>query len=429
MVNLWRDKNSSIHQLFCLFNFIRMHSFVSALLSGLFLNGAFWAENAAAQHRQTLLSERLLSTRAQGMAGTGLGMIQGGEAGVLNPALIGGLPGQASSGLRGLSFPSLSVGSSASSLELMQKVLGSSTSDADLKGAVRAMGDNEGASFRQQIYPNFVYGRMLFGLLQTSVADLQTYRLSSPRKSSYLPDSESAHVDRVADVFLRSSLAGVFGFAVPMGRRATFGVTGRYALRTTALGTVERTPESEEKSTKSITDGAVVTQGYNVDAGIYLELFAQSGLGLSLVGRNLGEGNHEMVTKKSSSNEKITKQQGILRDPSDVDLGLSWAPVPRKGDLAFGVSLEAPGLLRDDLAIDQKLRLGGEFALGRVVEDSFLVLRAGHDLRAPSFGVAIDALLFRLEGSFYNSSVHLPNGLTRDVDSFLLRTSWDLSPQ
>jgi hypothetical protein len=394
------------------------------------LTGTLWAEIAVSQHSQTLLRESFSSTRSKGMAGTGLGLIQGGEAGFLNPALIGGLPGQGSTGLRGLSFPSLSVGSTDGSLDLVDKVAGSDPGNADLKGMIRAMGDNQGASFRHQIYPNLVYGRLLFGLLQTNVADVQAYRLREPRQSIYLPESQGSSVDRVADVFLRSSLAGVFGFSVPMGRRATFGVSGRYGLRTTALGTAERAPESESQSTKAILDSAVVTQGYNVDAGIYVSLAPQSGIGLSLVGRNLGEGIHEPLEKKSeATNESptVTEQQELLRDPTDVDFGLSWAPPPRRGDFAFGMSLEALGLLREDLALDQKIRLGGEFALGQVVEDAFLVFRVGHDLRGPSFGVAIDAILFRLEGAYYNSTVHLPNGASRDESSYLLRTSWDLT--
>jgi hypothetical protein len=394
------------------------------------LAGVLWAEIAVSQHRQTLLRESLSSTRSKGMAGTGLGMIQGGEAGFLNPALIGGLPGQGSNGLRSLSFPSLSVGSTEGSLNLADKVVGSDPGNADLKGMIRAMGDNQGASFRHQLFPNLVYGRLLFGLLQTNMVDVQTYRLREPRQSIYLPESQGPSVDRVADVFLRSSLAGVFGFAVPMGRRATFGVSGRYGLRTTALGTAERAPESEAQSTKAILDNALVTQGYNADAGIYVSLAAQSGIGLSLVGRNLGEGIHEPMDKKSTATSeagKVTEQQELLRDPSDLDFGLSWAPVPRRGDFAFGMSLEALGLLREDLALDQKIRLGGEFALGQVVEDAFLVFRAGHDLRGPSFGVAIDAVLFRLEGAYYNTPVHLPNGASRDESSFLLRTSWDLN--
>jgi hypothetical protein len=416
-------KKSRIAQRFFKFEFFLRQ----ASIAGLCLAGALWAEVAAAQHRETLLRESYTSTRSKGMAGTGLGLIQGGEAGFLNPALIGGRPGQSSTGLRSLSFPALSVGSTDGSLELVDKVAGSDTGNADLKGMIRSMGDNTGANFRHQIFPNLVYGRFLFGLLQTNVADIQTYRLRESRQSLYLPESQGPAVDRVADVFLRSSLAGVFGFAVPMGRRANFGVSGRYGLRSTALGTAERASESEAQSTKDIVDSALVSQGYNVDAGVYISLEPQSGLGLSLVGRNLGEGVQEPLDKSSTTKPKVTEQQQLLRYPSDVDLGFSWAPVPRRGDFAFGMSLEALGLLREDLALDQKIRLGGEFALGQVVEDAFLVFRAGHDLRGPSFGVSIDALLFRLEGAYYNTTVHLPNGSSRDEGSYLLRTSWDFS--
>jgi hypothetical protein len=377
----------------------------------------------ATPHLKTLSSQLYQSTRAEGMAGTGLGIVTQGGAVFLNPALIGGgLQEQQAGGLQGLSFPGLSVESTPDSVTAAGQALGS-VDEVDFASVLDGLEGRHGIHFRQQMFPNIVFGRLLFGVLQTAVMDVQSYQLERPAPSAFASDGSVGAFERAADVFARSDLLAIFGFSVPMGKRASLGVGARYGLRTTAVGTAEVGSGAERESADKISSEAVVAKGYGVDAGIVMLLSQKNGLSLSLVARNIGDTAFEAMDAGDG--------QKVEQDLADFDVGLSWAPVFRRTPLSPALSVEVHDLARSDLELSHKLALGAEIGFGNRYSKAPLALRAGHNLLGPSYGFSLDLFLFQVEAAAYTQAVHLPEGADQDVRTetrYIIRTSWDLAP-
>lgn len=388
------------------------HGGLLAVASG--LTCLFLGSVANADYFLSLDKETYVSTRAAGMAGVGLGFVDDFNAIFLNPAKLG--TGSQAAGLRSLSFPALSVESTRYSTAFAKELTNSGSLGGDITPVLEGLDGKRGVHFRQQFFPNLVFGRVFAGLLQSTVLNAQSYRLRTAEPSRF--SDEAVSFDRAADVYFRSEVGLVTGFSAPMSHQADFGVMARYGMRTLGMGTAELGAGTEEASGSAITDGVESYQGFNVDAGLFWRIHDGTGLGLSVVGRNLGEGQYTVMETSSGASDRS--------DPSDLDAGLSLSPKSRKSPFSPSFGVEVHDILRDDLPFSDKIRFGGELAFGNDYRSSWLAVRAGHDLHGSSYGASIDLFLFRFEVAIYNTIVVLPIGESRNDPRFILRTSWDL---
>ena len=370
---------------------------------------------AGSAHVRTLQGEVYQSTRAAGMAGVGVCHVSDGDAAMLNPALIGG-GYRSQSGLVSLSFPALSAESTQQSLDFADSLL-SGGGDLELSTVLGTVEENTGIHYRAQMFPNFVVGRLFFGVLQTAMVDAQSYRLPSSKPSRFAPEGAQRSVSKAADVFGRSETMALFGFAVPMGKHALLGATTRYGLRSVMSGTAELGSDTEKESTQAIEDGSVSLRGYAVDAGVHVRLLPEAGIVLGLVGRNVGGTSYE----RSEGSDPLPE---YANEPADLDVGLAWVPEYRRAPFAPALSIEVAEVLRNDLLITDKVRFGLELAFGNRYVEAPLALRVGHNLLGPSFGASVDLALFKFEAAVYTEDVHLPSE-TRNEMRYLIRTSWD----
>jgi hypothetical protein len=356
-------------------------------------------------HIATLQRQSYQSTRAEGMAGTGLGSVTDADAAFLNPALIGGgyTP---TAGLNHVSFPGLAVGSTTDSLEFGGELLGSDELGKGLASVVDKVGSDQGMHYRQQMFPNFVYSRLLFGVLQTATADVHGYRLGTNQD--------------VDAVFSRSELQGVFGFSVPMGPRALVGATARYGLRWVMAGVVEDGPGTNGSSVADVEKSGQWLRGSTVDVGFNVLLAPKAGVLASLVGRNVAKSLDTFQSPGSSDDALVATTEA-----TDVDVGLAWTPRFKRALLSPSLSLEAHEVARSDLELEDKIRLGAELVFGNNASSAPFALRLGHNLSGWSYGASVDLFLCRLEGAVHTKAVHL--GTESRVEThYLLRTSWDL---
>lgn len=344
------------------------------------------------------------------MAGTGLGHISDSDAAFLNPALVGG-GYRNQPGLRSLSFPGLSAEATPGSLDFAGDVLREKYGAAGLGSTLRGLDADSDIHFREQMFPNVVIGRLLFGVLQGATLDVHGYRKDDRTQAA------STNKATEALVYGRTELAGVFGFSVPMGKRALLGATARYGLRTQIRGLANLADDQVSEAADAIEKSNIVQRGFAVDAGLHIMPWPLAGLSLALVGRNLGRDRYE---------PKAGPWVGLpsTSDTTDVDAGITWAPLLRKAAISPALALEMHGILRPDLEPQDKASLGLEVAFGSSGSLAPITLRAGHTLWGPSFGFSLDLQLFRLEAASYTQAVHLDHE-TRTETRYIVRTSWD----
>ena len=174
--------------------------------------------------------------------------------------------------------------------------------------------------------------------------------------------------------------------------------------------------DTEEESAASIFDSPQATQGISTDAGLSVLVSKEMGLIVSVVGRNLRESHFEPITETSVQE----------KDRMDLDTGFSFAPTFRKTAVSPSLSLEMHHILRNDLDIENKLKIGAEIGFAKLFKNSALSLRGGYDMSAPSAGISLDLLLFSIELAAYNHLVNIGDHTKRNETRYLLRTSWDL---
>ncbi len=390
------------------------------LVSSLMREGSAQAspKNPDRQAR-SLVMERYASPRSRGMAGTGLSHVSDWNAVYLNPALLGDPFGpRVSSNLRSLTFPSLSGDVSEDAIGVMDK-LGKVTTGSDGFAPVfKTFDGSRGFHLRQEAFPNLVLGRFLFGFHQSILTDAQSYRLSEPKESivGRGDDGTAVTYETEAVVHARAESYTVVGFSVPAGKRASLGVMGRYGVRAQADGTAEVGIGTEESSLGRASDEPAVGHGFNADVGFIYEFWEKGGGRFSLVGRNLGEGQFLGVEDNAV----------VIADPMELDVGVALAPRFRRRPYSPAFSIEAHELLRGDVDIVNKFRIGAEVGFAKLYSKSHFALRLGTDLHGFSYGLSLDIFLFRIDLAAQSYRVHLPDRKARNEQRYLFRTSWDL---
>lgn len=351
-----------------------------------------------------------------GMAGTGLSSLLDASSIYANPALMGNPFGPRPSGiLRQLTFPGLSFGFSDNGLDLLEDAREAAQDPEGMGAFLSRFGKGEGFHLGEELLSGILVHRFFLGVHQSMVLDVQGYPLARARPSRF-PEGAMTEVTAEALVYGRAGLYVLGGFSLPAGDRASFGVMARYGLRTTVSGVSELGAGTEDAEGERLADTVEVGHGFNVDLGLVYEFWRAGGGRVSVVGRNVGMGSYQSVDEEKPY---------AKADPFDLDIGLALAPSFRRVSVAPVFSVEFHEIMRQDLLLEDTVRIGAELGLAKPFEQSPLSLRVGHDLMDFSYGTTIDLFLFRLELASSHRRVYLPNGKTRGQRMYLLRTSWD----
>jgi len=323
----------------------------------------------------TALEENpLLSARAAGLSGALITLADSTDAGIINPAGVGGLDvGEKLPFIRQLHF--LRVGVSAND-QFQKWVSDFQKMDADQSDALgRAVIEayaGQRKYGRLSIAPNIILGRLMI----------------APYSDQQIAAVAHGEGSGIIDFHYRTSRGAVVAISArdPQGR-IHLGASAQYASISEVNAAVPyESISTMTRRTRELRDLTGAYSGTALQAGIIWRLSDKGTPRLGAVLRHIGDTTYE--SSKEAFAEKVIKQ--------NLDLGLSVSPrLKRFGLLHF--SANALGVLDDTVALTKKYRLGTEYIFGGDGALSVFALRAGYSSAGLSFGGHLNLGLLALE--------------------------------
>ena len=381
------------------------------------IGGILTSRTAIAQTRLLAPKESFESPRWRALGGISSVFSDDGDAIFGNPGGIGDEDGDKSKNfLRGASFPNVTLGINKYTRELYKAYSnGAETRDQKVEQGIRTSQNKEVLYGRFTAFPYVTLKRFQLGVLIDTVGQGYLHNIEPAEASEYSTVQAPKSVTSKMKISSQSQIAIVSGFSIPYKNTGiSFGVTVRYASRASLYKDVEMNEEVAADSAKAASRAVNKTRGLGVDLGLLYRSTNSWRPSAALVVHDLANSRYKALNSKYENEHEKT----------NVVLGFSVMPINGR---IFGTTaaFEAHHLTDTRVTFADKMRIGLEFALGPTDGHAPVSVRVGHNLVAPSFGLAADLVFLKVDLSSFGEPIEGPTG--RRIDTrYLMRFLVDL---
>lgn len=357
------------------------------------------------------------SARAMGMGGASVAVADDGDAIFLNPAGIGREDGERTKNiLRGAQFPNVTVGANKYSLGLYRAYRDAEEKSAAVERTILEARERDVVYGYASMFPYLTVMRFQMGLLASAWGEGYVTRHDAPRESAYSTEGKPLAYDRTITAYGMSQTGAVAGFSLPYKQTGfSLGVTGRYAVRTSFYRDVEASAETAREEGESYSSSLNATRGVGVDVGALWSFRSAGGPAVGLTLRDVGDTRYRPV--RATDHAEIERM--------NLGAGVSLRPELAK-EVALLFAADVQRINDGRLPLRDKVKMGFELGVGSLLgARAPFSLRAGHNLRAPSFGVGVDLLFVKIDASWLGEPVPGPSGTRVDTRG-LVKASIDL---